>query len=355
MKRLLSLLLSLTFLLSTTAVFAQDATEEAMSSATIVDIASGSDDFNTLLAAVEAAGLGETLATGEFTVFAPTDGAFETLLNDLGISAEDLLADTDMLTNVLTYHVFPGTITFADLESLAAERNDGLVTVETVNGAEVRIQVDANQDTAGINEGAASIVQADLMASNGVIHVIDNVLLPPMEMEEDTTDATEEAMMATEEATMEEDMGAGSLVEVAAGNENFSILATAIEAAGLVEALESDEFTVFAPTDAAFANLLGTTGLTQEELLASELLSDILLYHVVAGSVPASSVVELDGSSVETMLEDNSVSISVTEEGGVVLNGVVNVTQTDITADNGIIHVIDEVLLPQAAIDALGL
>ncbi|MAT06769.1 MAG: fasciclin [Acidimicrobiaceae bacterium] len=132
----------------------------------MVDVAVAAGDFTTLVAAVEAAGLVETLSgEDELTVFAPTDAAFESL----GLTAEELLADTETLTSILTYHVVPGEVLAADVVALDAQ------SVATVNGAEVDISVDG--DTVMVND--ATVVTADVDASNGVIHVIDTVLLPP--------------------------------------------------------------------------------------------------------------------------------------------------------------------------------
>ena len=335
---------------------AMEATEEAMDDedmememveTSIVDVASGNEDLSTLVAAIEAADLTETLSSGEYTVFAPRNGAFETLITEMDTTAEDLLADVPLLTDVLTYHVVEGAVTFDDLVELASERNDGLVEVETLNGATLRLAVDIEENTVIINDGEASVSEADITADNGVIHIIDNVLLPPMDMEEDMDEESMDDMDG-------EEMSTGTIADIAANNENFSTLVAALEAAELTGTLSEGEYTVFAPTNAAFANLLSTTGLTQEQLLESELLSDILLYHVVEGTVLAEDVVGLDGESVETV-SGAQVGISVSEDGTVTLNNAAVVTQTDIEASNGVVHVIDEVLLPQAALDALGL
>jgi len=136
----------------------------------IVETASAAGDFTTLVAAVEAAGLVETLqGDGPFTVFAPTDGAFATALEDLGLTAEELLADTETLTSILTYHVVEGEVPAADVVTLDGEE------VPTVNGATVAIGVDG--ETVTVND--ATVVATDIFATNGVIHVIDSVLLPP--------------------------------------------------------------------------------------------------------------------------------------------------------------------------------
>lgn len=136
----------------------------------IVDTAVASGDFPTLVAAVEAAGLVDTLkAEGPYTVFAPTEEAFAALLADLDLTAEELLADTELLTSVLTYHVVEGEFLAADVVGLDGE------DVPTVNGESVTISVDG--DTVMVND--ATVVTTDIETSNGVIHVIDEVLVPP--------------------------------------------------------------------------------------------------------------------------------------------------------------------------------
>ncbi len=135
----------------------------------IVDTAVAAGDFTTLAAALEAADLVDTLKSeGPFTVFAPTDEAFEAALADLGLTAEELLADTELLTSVLTYHVVEGEVPAADVVTLDGQE------VETVNGETVTISVDG--DAVMVND--ANVITTDVFASNGVIHVIDAVLVP---------------------------------------------------------------------------------------------------------------------------------------------------------------------------------
>lgn len=144
-------------------------TTEAMVEMDIVDTAVAAGDFTTLAAALEAADLVDTLkGEGPFTVFAPTDAAFEAALADLGLTAEELLADTETLTSILTYHVVPGEVPAADVVTLDGQE------VETVNGETVTITIDG--ETVMVDD--ATVAQADVFASNGVIHVIDSVLLP---------------------------------------------------------------------------------------------------------------------------------------------------------------------------------
>lgn len=272
---------------------------------TIVDIAVEDGRFTTLVAAVQAAGLVETLSgEGPFTVFAPTDDAFAKLPEG---TVEALLADIPALTDILLYHVVPGKVMAADVV--------GLESADTVLGKPVSIKVDMGN--VYINE--AQVIITDIEASNGVIHVIDAVLLPP-----------------AEEAMMEKD-----IVDTAIADGRFTTLAAALTAAELVETLKGEgPFTVFAPTDDAFAKLPAGT---VEALLADiPALTDILLYHVVSGEVLAETVVTL--TSADTVL-GKPVSIKVMD-GKVYLNDTVEVIITDVKASNGVIHVIDAVLLP---------
>ncbi|MEL7233311.1 MAG: fasciclin domain-containing protein, partial [Chloroflexota bacterium] len=231
----------------------------------IVEAAVANDDFSTLVAAVQAAGLVDTLSGGNFTVFAPTNGAFNTLLSDLGISAEQLLADRALLTTVLTYHVVPGEFKAADILA-----QDFPFSAPTVQGEAIVVEADPNSDRLLLNSGQATVAITDLDVSNGVIHVIDNVILPP---------SVVSALSAPAQPT---------IVEIAASNNDFTTLVAAVQAAGLVDTLNSGTFTVFAPTNAAFADLLAALDVTAAELLADRaLLTTVLTYHVIPGEVPA--------------------------------------------------------------------
>ncbi len=276
-------------------------------------------------------------------MFAPTDEAFAAALESLGITAEELLADTETLTSILTYHVIAGEVDAATAISLDGQ------TAETVNGAEISINVvDGN---VVIND--ATVITPDVMASNGIIHVIDSVLLPPHDGDDMSEDAMSEDAMsgdAMSEDAMSDDMDdaeLGTIVDIAASIDDFSTLVAAVQAADLVETL-SDEgpFTVFAPTNEAFANALAALDITADELLAdTETLKAILTYHVVAGEVDAATAITLDGQTAATV-NGADISISVVD-GSVMINDATVVT-ADVMADNGIIHVIDTVLLPPA-------
>ncbi len=278
--------------------------EPEQETASIVDIAIADGRFETLLTAVVEADLAETLAgEGPFTVFAPTDEAFG-LLPDGTIEA--LLADIPALTEILLYHVVSGEVLAEEVISLSE--------AETLSGEKVAIRVEMGN--VYIND--AQVIITDIIADNGVIHVIDSVLLPP----------AEESF--------------GSIVDIAVEDGRFETLVFALSEADLAETLAGDgPFTVFAPTDDAFDLLPDGT---IEALLADiPALTDILLYHVVSGEVLAETVVTLD--EAETLL-GATVSIRV-EMGNVFINDA-QVIITDILADNGVIHVIDSVLLPPA-------
>jgi len=159
-----------------TAVTSAPATSTSVAAApttapgTVVDVAAASSDFTTLVAAIKAAGLTDTLSgSGPFTVFAPTNEAFATALQSLGLTADQLLADKDTLTKILTYHVIAGAVPSSTVMTMDGQ------SVPTVNGAKVTIGVDGQNVT--VND--AKVTAVDIPASNGVIHVIDSVLVPP--------------------------------------------------------------------------------------------------------------------------------------------------------------------------------
>ena len=265
--------------------------------------------FNTLVAALDAADLVETLSgEGTFTVFAPTDEAFAALPDGM---LEDLLADPNTLKQILLYHVVGDVV--------MAETVVTLDNAETLEGSTVAIEVvDGN---VFLND--SQVTSTDIEASNGVVHVIDKVLVPEME-EAVSNDVVEDVKSIAE-------------VAVAGG---FNTLVAALSAADLVETLSGDgAFTVFAPTDEAFAAL--PEGMLEGLLADTEALTQLLLYHVVGDVVKAETVVTLD--EAETLAGDK-VSIEVVD-GNVFVNDS-KVTSTDIEASNGVIHVIDKVLVP---------
>jgi uncharacterized surface protein with fasciclin (FAS1) repeats len=322
--------------------FAQDQTI-----ADIVVASAGAEtpEFATLLAAVSAAdpAVLEALSNpeAELTVFAPTDAAFAALAEALGEEAfAGVLADTEALTGILTFHVVSGKVMSADVVALLEASKEGMmeegamgsVSVQSLNGQ----FIDIAESDMGITVNGANLnlEMVDIEASNGVIHVIDAVILP-------------------ESRTIAE------IVVESAGAETpeFATLLAAVSAAdpAVLELLSDPEaeLTVFAPTDAAFA-AVGEE--TLGAVLADQaLLTSILQYHVMVGKIYSTDVATVveenmeavmgDGVELPTALEGVSVVLTANEEGQLFLNDS-QIVVTDIDAANGVIHVIDAVLLP---------
>jgi uncharacterized surface protein with fasciclin (FAS1) repeats len=308
MKRMTSILLSLILMVGLFPVSAAEGD--------IVDIAINTEAFSTLVAALQKAELVETLqGEGPFTVFAPTDEAFAKLLAQLEISAEDLL-NHPQLTDVLLYHVVAGKVMSTDL-------SDGMMAA-TVQGENVTVDL-----SNGVKINESTVTTADVEATNGVIHIIDTVLVP----QAFTLNQEPQAMMAPEL----------SIVEIALGNEDFSMLVSLLQKADLVETLQGEgPFTVFAPTNQAFEDLLAALDITAAELMAQPDLAKVLLYHVVPAKVMSGDLT--DGMQAGTA-EGSTLSIDLSD--GVKVN-TSTVISADIEATNGVVHVIDSILVPQS-------
>ena len=285
------------------------ATAHAQPATDIVDTAVAAGSFKTLAAALQAAGLVETLkGNGPFTVFAPTDEAFAKL--PAGTVASLLKPENKgQLVSILTYHVVAGNV--------AAKQAVTLKYAATLNSQ--RIDLSTSGDQLKL-DGKATVIKADIPCSNGVIHVIDSVIMPVPK----------------------------NILEVAGETGSFTTLAAAIKAAGLTEALSGKgPFTVFAPTDEAFQKLPAGT---LEMLLKpenKEKLVSILKFHVIQGAVYADQIVTMTES--KKTLQDQSFQIKV-KDGNVTIGNraaMADVTNTDVEASNGVIHVIDTVLMPK--------
>ena len=268
----------------------------------IVDTAVAAGSFKTLAAALGAADLVDALkGKGPFTVFAPTDEAFAALPEG---TVETLLKPENkaLLQSILTYHVVPGNLSAKDVV--------GGHPLVTLNGQKIELNT-----TDGVMVDKANVVKTDIHTSNGTIHVIDAVILPS------TKDIIDTAIEA------------GS----------FKTLAAALGAAELVETLKGDgPFTVFAPTDEAFAALPAGT---VESLLKPEnkaKLAAVLTYHVVPGRVYAADAIKAGQAKT---VQGSKVTITA-KDGTVTVDGA-NVVSADIDSTNGVIHVIDRVILPK--------
>ena len=279
---------------------------------TIADVAATDGRFTTLNQALVNTGLQSTLLqSGTYTVFAPTDDAFNALAAELGLTRAQLLADRALLTSVLQYHVLGATVPRASvpLGRAVSPLAGGVFKVESVGGGLVI--------TDGRNR-TSRIVQTDVNATNGVIHVVDRVLLPANR----------------------------NIVQTAQSLPQFSILVEAVVAAGLVDALSAPgPLTVFAPTNDAFVALLGELNLSKDALLANRaLLTQVLTYHVVPGRVLRAQVPV--GTPITTLQGETftvNASLAITDQR----NRSAAITATDVFAANGVVHVIDRVILPR--------
>ncbi|MCG8328452.1 MAG: fasciclin domain-containing protein [Chitinophagales bacterium] len=274
-----------------------------LSSQTVVDIIVNSNDHNTLEAAVIAAELADDLSgEGPFTVFAPTDGAFEALPDG---TVDALLQDpTGNLAKILLYHVASGT-------ALSTDLSHGQ-TVTTLLGQNIEVSV--NNEGVFINE--ARVILADIPAENGVVHVIDAVILPP----------------------------AATVVDVVVNSPVHNTLEAAVIAAELADDLSgAGPFTVFAPTDEAFEALPdGTVDALLQDPTGD--LAKILLYHVAGGEALSSSLA--NGQAVTTLL-GQGIEVTINNNGVFINDAQVSIA--DIRTFNGVVHVIDAVILPPAA------
>lgn len=275
----------------------------------IYEIASTNADFETLTAAVKQAGLAGTLeGPGPFTVFAPTDDAFAALAA-AGIDPEATLQ------NILLYHVVPGNLKAADV--LAAGTLTTAFAGKTFDVSDSAVITTPDGVT-------ANIVVTDIEASNGVIHVIDAVIPPPV-------NALDLSQNGDPELT---------IAEIAVANGNFDTLVAALDAAGLVSTFASPgNYTVFAPTDDAFAALGQDT--INAVLADKDLLTSILTYHVVNDSLSINQV-----ANSNTLPTLNGKNVDVSFDGGQVMVDGSTIVINNIRASNGVIHVIDAVLIP---------
>lgn len=276
----------------------------------IVELAQNTPELSILVEAVVAAGLAPTLSTGSLTVFAPTNAAFAALLAELGLTKEALLANKPLLTAVLTYHVLGSRVVRADvpLGKAITPVSGGFFKIESANGLKI---------TDGRNR-VTTITNTDIQASNGVVHLVDRVLLPADK----------------------------DIVATAMAVPDFSILVEAVAAAGLVATLKGPgPFTVFAPTNAAFAALLAELGLAKEALLAdTALLTRVLTYHVVPARVLKAEVpVNTAIATVQGQSFTVNPSLVITDQS----LRTSRIIGTDVFASNGVVHTVDRVLLPK--------
>lgn len=263
----------------------------------IADIVASTAGFETLNELLETAGLTEVLQGGEYTVFAPTDDAFA------AIPEETLNALTPaQITDIILFHALPTVVSSNQLQPTQ--------DVTSAQGEVLLVQAEGGVVTVN---GSATVQQADIEASNGIVHVIDEVLLPSGFREP-------------------------SLADLAAADGRFTALLGAVEATGLTTTLTYlGPFTVFAPTDEAFEAISATV-----ESLTSEQLLQVLTYHVLPAVVESG-----DLQPEQTVATVNGQDITIEVNGdGAFINDDSEIIETDLGGANGVIHVIDAVLIP---------
>jgi len=266
----------------------------------IIETAEEAGNFSILLGAIEDAGLTTTLQfLGPFTVFAPSDAAFQ----ELGIETVESLTD-EQLNSVLTYHVLDGEVPSSALQPTQ--------TVAALNGENLFITLENDEV---IVNGTGSVTSADINTENGVIHAVNQVLLP---------DAF------------------GNVVDNAVKRYELTTLVDLVTEQNLAETLTASdaEYTVFAPTNAAFESISSTLS-----TLTDQQVTNTLLYHVLATAVESGDLAE--SQQVMTLNNDEEILIEVSE-GVVTINGSATVQIADVAGTNGVIHIIDEVLIPEA-------
>lgn len=271
---------------------------------TITDIVVEDANFSILEAAVVKANLAAALSTGNLTVFAPDNAAFaasgitEATINSLSVAAVD---------SILKYHVLG-----AKVESSGVPASD---TVKTLLGLNLYASNNAN----GVFVNGIKVKSANVAAANGVIHVIEKVLIPPTQ----------------------------TIAGIAAGNPDFSLLVAAVVKAGLLDAIsQPGKYTVFAPTNAAF-NAAGFNSVADINNASTDLITTVVKYHVLATNVFAS---DLTAGATPSTIQGGTLTVGLTPGANVKVTGSAqaasNVTTANIVATNGVIHVIDKVILP---------
>lgn len=307
MKTLFSSLshLALFLLLSTTFIACdKDDDDDSNSSKTIAQIVIDDANFSVLEAAVVKAGLASALSSGNLTVFAPDNSAFaasgitEATITALPVSSVD---------SILKYHVLG-----AKVMASGVPVSD---TVKTLLGTNIYASNNAN----GVFVNGIKVKTADVQASNGVIHVIERVLTPPTR----------------------------TIAQIAAASPDLSLLVAAVVKAGLLTAVSSaGKYTVFAPTNAAF-NTAGFATANDINNAPANVITNVVKYHVLGTSVFASDLV---AGATPATLQPGTVTIGLTPSANVKVSGSANaasgITVTNIVATNGVVHIIDRVLLP---------
>lgn len=283
----------------------------------LIETAEAAGEFQNLLLALDSANLIETLADEDNinTIFAPTDDAFLLLGED---DLVDLLADSELLTDTLLYHVLAGS---NDAASLTAQAGS---VITMLNGDQAALTTELDQ----LRLNTSNVISADIAASNGIIHVIDVVLTPPTDIDNPDTVPTE------------------TIAELIGNDPQFSALLDAVVSTGLDTILaEEGNFTLFAPTNDAFTQLNEEF---QIDLPADpDQLRDVLLLHVIETS--ALNSIEVTAAAGDSIVSANGEALFVTIDGNAININDSTIIEADLAASNGVVHAIDTVLLPTPA------
>lgn len=285
----------------------------------IVEIAVADGRFNTLIAAATAAGLADDLQSGEWTAFAPTDAAFA----KLGVTADNVttLFTPEELQNILLYHVLPEAVSLDKAKTMLGD-------VTMANGAVAGLKY--FDDSLWVNDDSRVIIP-NILAANGIIHVVDNVILPPWPRVDDQEPSLIPGMTVS----------GNTIVDIASRDGRFTTLTAAVVAAGLDSALSGGQWTVFAPTDAAFAKL-GIDASNVATTFSKDELTDILLYHTLDSSVSSAEAKTMLGNI--TMANGQLAGLKYFD-GSLWVNDDSRVIVADVLADNGYIHAVDTVIM----------
>jgi uncharacterized surface protein with fasciclin (FAS1) repeats len=280
----------------------------------IYQTAKDAKNFTILTAALDKANLKDVFTNkGKYTVFAPTDAAFKNFLKENNLTAEQLLSNPD-LPNILKYHVLGKVYSAKDVLKLKDKTN-----IKTLSGKELVV----NKKKNGLFINTSKVIKTDIYASNGVIHVIDKVLVPETVKPKET------------------------ILTIAQQAGSFTTLIAALEKAHLADVFKKPgEYTVFAPTDEAFALFLKNNNLTAQQLLDSPKLADVLKYHVIKKEVFSSDLKKIiDKKSFKTLEGGKVTLLKINKK---LFVNTAYVTTADIDASNGVVHVINRVLVPKS-------
>jgi uncharacterized surface protein with fasciclin (FAS1) repeats len=350
------LLITILLLILVPSAFAQDDT-----TATVPETVEADSRLETLAAAIKASGLYELLSSGEWTIFAPTDQAFA----EIGVTPESVanMSAAD-LAELLRYHVLGGDLSTANLKAM-------LGNVTMGNGQLAGLSF--YEDDIYVND-LAKVIEANIIAGNGTVHVVDKVIQGPwpraeaagqtveealseitakvteqVEARQEAAETTSEAAPAATEAVettttapVTPAIPENSIAGIAIKDGRFDTVVAAAVASGLVDELAGGEWTAFVPTDEAFAKL-GITADNVASQFSQQELADLLLYHLMQGN---NSTAQLKAQLGNVIMANGQQAGLKFYEDHIYVNDDAMVIQENIVTDNGTIHVVDNVILP---------